>query len=46
MKILSYIILRERAYRAASASLDKLVDFLNGKYASVVRVPIWCIGIE
>jgi len=33
-------------YRAARASLDKLVDFLNGKYASVVRVPIWCIGIE
>jgi len=33
-------------YRAARASLDKLVDFLNGKYASVVRVPIWCIRIE
>ena len=34
------------SYRSARASLDKIVDFLQGKYAGVVRVPIWCIGIE
>ena len=34
------------SYRAARASLGKLVDFLEGKYSTVVRVPIWCIGIE
>ena len=34
------------SYRAARASLQKLVDFLEGKYSAVVRVPIWCIGIE
>ena len=33
-------------YKAARASLGKLVDFLEGKYSAVVRVPIWCIGIE
>ena len=33
-------------YKAARASLQKLVDFLEGKYSAVVRVPIWCIGIE
>jgi hypothetical protein len=35
-----------KSYKSARASLDKLVDFLRGKYASVVHVPIWCIGIE
>jgi len=35
-----------KSYRSARASLDKLVDFLNGDYSSVVRVPLWCIGIE
>ena len=34
------------SYRATRASLGKLVDFLEGKYSAVVRVPIWCIGIE
>jgi hypothetical protein len=34
------------SYRAARASLGKLIDFLEGKYSAVVRVPIWCIGIE
>jgi len=33
-------------YRSARASLQKLVDFLTGKYSTVVKVPIWCIGIE
>lgn len=35
-----------KSYKAARASLKKLVDFLQGKYSTVVRVPIWCIGIE
>lgn len=34
------------SYKSARASLRKLVDFLEGKYSTVVRVPIWCIGIE
>ena len=33
-------------YSSARASIGKLIDFLNGKYSAVVRVPIWCIGIE
>lgn len=35
-----------KSYKSARASLRKIVDFLQGKYAGVVRVPIWCIGIE
>jgi hypothetical protein len=35
-----------KSYRAARASLQRLIDFLKGDYASVVRVPLWCIGIE
>lgn len=35
-----------KSYKSARASLDKLVDFLKGDYSSVVRVPLWCIGIE
>lgn len=35
-----------RAYKSARASLQKLVDFLEGDYSSVVTVPLWCIGIE
>ena len=35
-----------KAYKSARASLQKLVDFLKGDYASVVRVPMWCIGKE
>ncbi len=33
-------------YKAARASLKKLVDFLQGEYSSLVSVPLWCIGIE
>jgi hypothetical protein len=35
-----------KSYRSARASLQRLVDFLQGDYSSVVRVPLWCIGIE
>lgn len=35
-----------KSYRSARASLNKLIDFLQGKYSAVVEVPIWCIGIE
>jgi hypothetical protein len=35
-----------KSYRAARASLQRLTDFLKGDYASVVTVPLWCIGIE
>jgi hypothetical protein len=35
-----------KSYESARASLQKLIDFLKGDYSSVVRVPIWCIGIE
>lgn len=34
------------SYRSARASLQRVVDFLKGDYSSVVRVPLWCIGIE
>jgi hypothetical protein len=35
-----------KSYKAARASLQKLTDFLNGNYSTVVTVPLWCIGIE
>ena len=35
-----------KSYKSARASLDRLVDFLRGDYSSVVKVPLWCIGIE
>lgn len=35
-----------KPYKSARASLSKLTDFFSGDYASVVTVPIWCIGIE
>lgn len=35
-----------KAYKSDRASLQKLTDFLKGDYASVVPVPLWCIGIE
>jgi len=35
-----------KSYPAARASLSRLIEFLKGKYSAVVRVPIWCIGIE
>ena len=34
------------SYESARASLQKLVDFLKGDYSSIVKVPLWCIGIE
>ena len=33
-------------YRSARASLHRLTDFLEGEYATVIRFPLWCIGIE
>ncbi len=33
-------------YTSARASFQRLADFLQGDYSSIVRVPIWCIGIE
>jgi len=35
-----------RPYRSARASLQRLIDFLKGRYATVVRVPLLCIGVE
>lgn len=35
-----------KAYKSARASFQKVTDFLNGKYSTVVTVPLWCIGIE
>jgi len=35
-----------KSYERARASLDKLIDFLKGDYSSIVKVPLWCIGIE
>ena len=35
-----------KSYRSARASFERVTSFLNGDYATVVRVPLWCIGIE
>lgn len=35
-----------RSYRNARGGYPMLVDILKGDYRTVVRVPIWCIGIE
>jgi hypothetical protein len=35
-----------QSYRASRASLHRLRDFLEGKYKTIVRIPIYCIGIE
>lgn len=35
-----------KPYKSARASFTKLVDILKGDYRSVVKAPIWCIGIE
>ena len=35
-----------KSYRAARASLQRLIAFLEGDYKTVVRIPLWCIGIE
>lgn len=34
------------SYDSARASLHQLVDFLKGDYSSIVKIPIWCVGIE
>ena len=35
-----------KSYESARASLQKLNGFLRGDYASIINVPLWCIGIE
>lgn len=35
-----------KSYESARASLDKLIDFIKGDYSTIVKVPLWCIGIE
>ena len=35
-----------KSYRAARAALQRLITFLEGDYKTVVRIPLWCIGIE
>ena len=35
-----------KSYKTARASLQKVTNFLQGDYSSVVTVPLWCIGIE
>jgi len=37
---------KAKPYTASRASLQKLKDILTGDYATIVRVPLWCIGIE
>jgi len=34
------------SYKSARASMQRLTDFLKGDYSTIVKVPIWCIGIE
>lgn len=34
------------SYRSNKATLQRARDFLNGSYRTVIRVPIWVIGIE
>jgi len=34
------------SYKSARASMQRLIDFLKGDYSTIVKVPIWCIGIE
>ncbi len=34
------------SYGSSRATLQRAVDFLKGDYGTVVRVPIWVIGIE
>jgi len=36
----------EGGVKSSRASVRKLVDILTGDYARIVRVPLWCIGIE
>jgi len=34
------------SYQSNRATLQRAEDFLKGDYGTVVRVPIWIIGIE
>ena len=34
------------SYKSSRATLQRTRDFLKGGYGSVVRVPVWVIGIE
>ena len=34
------------SYKSSRATLQRTRDFLKGDYGSVVRVPVWVIGIE
>ena len=34
------------SYKSSRATLQRTRDFLTGDYGSVVRVPVWVIGIE
>ncbi len=35
-----------KPYKSARANLQRLIDFLRGDYSSIIKVPLWCIGIE
>ncbi len=35
-----------KSYKSARASIEKLIDFLEGEYSSLINVPLWCIGVE
>lgn len=35
-----------KSYHSARASFQRVRDFLEGQYSTIVIVPIWCIGIE
>ena len=35
-----------KPHQHSRASLRKVIDFLEGDYRSIIRVPLWCIGIE
>jgi len=34
------------SYKSSRATLQRTQDFLTGNYGTVVRVPVWVIGIE
>jgi hypothetical protein len=34
------------SHKASRATLQRATDFLKGSYGTVVRVPVWVIGIE
>jgi len=37
---------KNTAYKSARATLQRAQDFLEGDYKTVLRVPMWIIGIE